>query len=135
VAHQEKGQTNAVDFSNNFPFSRGYTAENLRQMNKIGINYHLPLFYPDAGLAQTVYFMRIRANLFYDYTRTNDVYINKKPFNANFRTAGAELYFDTKWFNQHPLTFGLRYSYLMDDDIFGGLGKNRIELILPVSFF
>nr|WP_294795068.1 hypothetical protein [uncultured Mucilaginibacter sp.] len=135
VAHQEKGQSNAVDFSNNFPFSRGYTAENLRRMNKIGVNYHLPLFYPDGGVAQTVYFMRIRGNLFFDYTRTNDVYTNGKPFNANFRTAGAELYFDTKWFNQHPLTFGVRYSYLMDDDIFGGVGKNRIELILPVSFF
>ncbi|MGY3211684.1 hypothetical protein [Mucilaginibacter sp. HD30] len=135
VAHQEKGQTNAVGFSNNFPFSRGYTAENLRQMNRIGINYHLPLFYPDAGLAQTVYFMRIRANLFYDYTRASDKFSNGTPFSVDFRTAGAELYFDTKWFNQHPLTFGLRYSYLMDDDIFGGLGKNRIELILPVSFF
>ncbi|MFD0750065.1 hypothetical protein ACFQZS_07930 [Mucilaginibacter calamicampi] len=135
VAHQEKGQSNAVNFSNNFPFSRGYTAENLQQMNKIGVNYHLPLFYPDAGLAQTVYFMRVRANLFYDYTRAQDTFSNGKPFNADFRTAGAELYFDTKWFNQHPLTFGVRYSYLLDNDIFGGLGKNRIELILPVSFF
>ena len=135
AAHQQKGQANAVNFSNNFPFSRGYTAENLQQMNKVSVNYHLPLLYPDAGLAQTVYFMRIRANLFYDYTHASDTFSNGKPFNANFRTAGAELYFDTKWFNQHPLTFGLRYSYLLDDDVFGGLGKNRIELILPVSFF
>jgi hypothetical protein len=135
AAHQQKAKNNAVDFSNNFPFSRGYTVENLRQMNKIGVNYHLPLFYPDAGVAQTVYFMRIRANLFYDYTHATDTFSNGRPFNADFRTAGAELYFDTKWFNQHPLTFGIRYSYLIDNDIFGGVGNNRIELILPVSFF
>jgi len=135
AAHQQKGEKNAVNFSNNFPFSRGYTAENLQQMNKIGINYHLPLFYPDAGLAQTVYFMRIRTNLFYDYTRASDTFSNGKPFNADFRTAGAELYFDTKWFNQHPLTFGIRYSHLLNDDVFGGVGRNRIELILPLSFF
>ena len=39
VAHQQKGDQSAVNFSNNFPFSRGYTAENLQQLNKIGINY------------------------------------------------------------------------------------------------
>ena len=135
LAHQQKAQQSAIDFSNNFPFSRGYTAENLQQMNKIGVNYHLPLFYPDAGVAQTVYFMRMRANLFYDYTRAKDAFNNGKPFNADFRTTGAELYFDTKWFNQHPITFGIRYSYLMDKDIFGGIGNNRLEFILPVSFF
>jgi len=135
VAHQQKGDQSAVNFSNNFPFSRGFTAENLQQLNKIGINYHLPLFYPDAGVAQTVYFMRIRGNLFYDYTRGNDTYSNGMKFKADFRTAGAELYFDTRWFNQHPLTFGIRYSRLLNNDIFGGVGRNRIELILPVSFF
>lgn len=135
AAHQEKGKQSQVDFSNNFPFSRGYDAENLQQLNKIGVNYHFPLFYPDAGVAQTVYFLRVRANLFFDYTHANDTFSNGSLFRADFRTAGAELYFDTKWFNQHPLTFGVRYSYLMDRDYFGGLGKNRIELILPVAFF
>lgn len=135
AAHQQKGKQSQVDFSNNFPFSRGYTAENLQQLNKIGVNYHFPIFYPDAGVAQTVYFMRLRGNLFFDYTRANDIFTNGRPFQADFRTAGAELYFDTKWFNQHPLTFGIRYSYLMDRDYFGGLGKNRVELILPVTFF
>ncbi len=135
AAYQEKGKQSQVDFSNNFPFSRGYTAENLQRLNKIGVNYHFPLFYPDAGVAQTVYFLRLRGNLFYDFSRANDTFSNGLPFQADFRTAGAELYFDTKWFNQHSLTFGIRYSYLMDRDYFGGLGKNRVELILPVTFF
>jgi hypothetical protein len=135
AAHQQKGTDNVIDFSNNFPFSRGYTAENLHNMNKVGVNYHFPIAYPDAGIANTVYFLRIRGNLFYDYTHATDFYTNGTEFKGDFRSTGAELYFDTKWFNQQSLTFGIRYSYLLDRDIFGGNGPNRIEIVLPVSFF
>jgi len=79
--------------------------------------------------------LRIRGNLFYDYTRATDTYTNGSPFRANFRSAGLEVFFDTKWFNEESVSFGLRYSYLLDPDIFGGTGRNRIELIVPVSFF
>jgi hypothetical protein len=104
-------------------------------MNKVGVNYHFPIAYPDAGVANTVYFMRIRGNLFYDYTQGTYFYTNKTTATSNFRSTGAELYFDTKWFNQQPLTFGIRYSRLLDKDIFGGVGPNFIELVLPVSFY
>jgi hypothetical protein len=134
-AYQRSGQDNVVSFSNNFPFSRGYTVENLLTMNKVGINYHFPIAYPDAGVANTVYFMRIRGNLFYDYTQGTYFYTNKIMATSNFRSAGAELYFDTKWFNQQPLTLGIRYSRLLDKDIFGGIGPNFIEVVLPVSFY
>lgn len=135
AAHQEHGTDNVINFSNNFPFSRGYTAENLHNLNKIGVNYHLPIAYPDAGIANTIYFLRIRANLFYDYTHATDFYTNGSVFKADFKSTGGELFFDTKWFNQQSLTFGVRYSYLLDNDLFGGTGRNRIEIVLPVSFF
>jgi hypothetical protein len=136
VAHQQSGKDNVFSFSNNFPFSRGYAAENLFNQNKLGFNYHFPLAYPDAGIANLLYFMRIRANAYYDHTRGNYFYTVKttRTTSSNFRSAGAELYFDTKWFNQHPLTFGIRYSRLLDRDIFGGSGPNIVEVILPVSF-
>ena len=135
LAHQNGTGNSEIDFSNDFPFSRGYTAESLHDMNKIGANYAFPIAYPDAGIANTVYFLRIRGNLFYDYTRATDTYTNGSPFRANFRSAGLEVFFDTKWFNEESVSFGLRYSYLLDPDIFGGTGRNRIELIVPVSFF
>jgi hypothetical protein len=135
LAHQQSGQDNVVSFSNNFPFSRGYTSENLYNLEKFGLNYHFPIAYPDAGIANTLYFLRIRANLFYDYTEGSYFYTNKVTIKSDFRSAGAELYFDTKWFNQHPLTFGVRYSRLLNSDIFGGLGPNVFEVVLPVSFF
>jgi hypothetical protein len=134
-AHQEKGADNVISFSNDFPFSRGYTAENLYTMNKIGVDYHFPIAYPDAGIANTVYFLRIRAAAFFDYTQGSFFLTNKDLYKSNFRSAGATLYFDTKWFNQQPLTFGVRYSYLLDQDLFGAVGPHVIELVLPVSFF
>ena len=124
-----------LNFSGGFPFSRGYSSVNLHEMMKWGINYHLPLIYPDAGGANIVYLLRVRANLFYDYTHVNDFYANGKSFSADFRSTGAELYFDTKWWNEAPVTVGIRYSYLLNDDIFGGAGKNRWEIILPVNIF
>ncbi|MEP6615469.1 MAG: hypothetical protein ABJA57_02770 [Ginsengibacter sp.] len=122
-----------INFSNDFPFSRGYTGESLHQMIKWGVNYHLPLFLPDAGFANLVYLLRVRGNVFYDFTHVSDFFSNASKFSAKFRSTGAELFFDTKWWNEAPLTFGLRYSYLLDDDIFGGIGRNRWELILPVN--
>jgi hypothetical protein len=135
LAHQQRDKDNAISYSNDFPFSRGYTAENLYNMNKAGVNYHFPIAYPDAGIASTIYILRLRGNLFYDYTHVNDFYTNGSPFKADFRSTGAELYFDTKWFNQASVTFGFRYSYLIDRDQFGGAGRNRFEFVLPVSIF
>ncbi len=123
----------SINFSSGFPFSRGYASENLHEMFKWGVNYHLPLFYPDAGFANIIYLLRARANLFYDFTHVNDHYSNGTPFRVDFRSAGAELYFDTKWWNEYAVTFGIRYSYLLDPDVFGGAGRNRWELILPVN--
>lgn len=135
VAHQDRNKDNEISYSNDFPFSRGYTAENLYSMNKAGVNYHFPITYPDAGIANTIYFLRIRGNLFYDYTHVNDFYANGSLFKADFRSTGAEVFFDTKFFNEESITFGFRYSYLVDRDLFGGTGRNRFEIVLPVSFF
>lgn len=135
-AFQQNGRGNVITFSNGFPFSRGYEAENLYQLKKIGANYHFPISYPDKGIGNTVYFQRIRGNLFFDYTRANDFNITGKPVQANFRSAGLEVYFDTKWFNQTAITFGLRYSHLLDDNIFSNdNNRDRIELIVPLTLF
>ena len=134
-AHQQKDKNNAISFSNDFPFSRGYQAENLHDMNKIGVNYHFPIAYPDAGFANAFYLLRIRGNAFYDFTRATDFYVDGSQFKGTFRSTGAEIFFDTKFFNQASISFGFRYSYLIDPDLFGGTGRNRFELIVPVTIF
>lgn len=136
AAYQEHNGANGLSlFSNQLPFSRGYTAENLHRMNKFSANYHFPIAYPDAGFANFFYLLRIRANVFYDDTRASDIYANGRPFKANFRSAGTEVYFDSSLWNELPFTFGFRYTRLTDTDLFGGKGPNRFELIVPLSFF
>jgi hypothetical protein len=132
-AYSFKNKSGELNFSNGFPFSRGYTSENLYRMIKWGVNYHLPLLYPEKGMANIVYLLRLRTDLFYDQTHVKDFFSNGDNFKTDFRSVGTEIYFDTKWWNELPLTFGIRYSHLLDDDIFGGTGNNRWEFILPVN--
>ena len=101
-------------------------------MIKAGAEYHFPVVYPDWGFASIVYFQRIRANFFYDFTRINDFNRQGKFVAANFRSLGTELFFDTKWWNQQPLSFGIRYSYLLDASN-QGVGKNQWSFILPIE--
>ena len=120
-------------FSNNFTFSRGYNRPNLSRMWKASANYHFPLLYPDRGIGNIVYFQRVRGNAFYDFAK---IYSNNKMRTMDFRSAGGELFFDTQWWNEYPLTFGIRYSRLLDEDVFGpARNRNQWEFILPVSIF
>jgi hypothetical protein len=131
AAFQQRDTLQQVSFSNGLPFSRGYTAENFYRMYRLSGNYHFPLAYPDWGFGDMVYFLRIRANLFYDYTKVLD-YNNGSPFNVQYRSFGTEIYFDTNWWNQLAISFGFRYSHLLDPDYLGR-GPNQWELIVPIS--
>ena len=134
-AYLRKDSIGQVNFSSGFPFSRGYSSINLYKMYKWGVDYHLPLFYPDAGFANILYLLQVRASLFYDDTRAEDFYSNGNKFTASFRSAGAQINFDTKWWNEANASIGIRYSHLIDDNLFGGSGRNRWEIILPVNIF
>jgi len=102
------------------------------RMWRLSANYHLPLLIPDWGFGNILYLQRIRANIFYDQQR---LYSNNKFNTADLRSAGGELYVDTKWWNQYALTFGIRVSHLLNNDPRAGLakGSNVFEFILPVS--
>ncbi|RYY10746.1 MAG: hypothetical protein EOO04_36400 [Chitinophagaceae bacterium] len=132
AAFQGRDTLRNASFSNNFPFSRGYTAENYHHMFKLGVNYHLPLFYPDWGFASIIYFQRIRANLYYDFTRVNDFNRAGRFVAGNFRSVGTEVFFDTKWWNQQPVSFGIRYSYLLDAAL-QRLSPHQWGFILPLN--
>jgi hypothetical protein len=45
------------------------------------------------------------------------------------------VFFDTKFFNEGSVSVGFRYSYLIDPDFFGYNGRNRFEIIVPVTVF
>ncbi|HLZ86318.1 MAG TPA: hypothetical protein VKQ52_03710, partial [Puia sp.] len=116
AAFQQRDTLGNARFSNSFPFSRGYTAENFYRMWRVSGNYQFPLLYPDWGFGNIVYFLRVRTNLYYDFTRAMDFDNLGHTYNWNFRSFGSEVYFDTKWWNQLALSFGIRYSRLLDPD-------------------
>jgi len=131
-SYQVRDTLQQYTYSNNFPFSRGYTAIDFPSMWKLGLNYHLPIAYPDWGFGNLVYFSRIRANVFFDFTEGKSLRTSKK---TNFRTVGAEIHFDTRWWNQQPVSFGIRYSHLLDVEYRGQTKPNIWEFIVPVNLF
>lgn len=127
---QEIDTLRQLTFSNRFPYSRGYTGRYFSRMWKLSGNYHLPLLYPDWGFGNILYLQRVRGNIFYDFTK---VYSRDKTQTRDQRSVGGEVFIDTKWWNQYALTFGFRYSRLLDQDQFDGYKGNFYEFILPVS--
>ncbi|HEX6915247.1 MAG TPA: hypothetical protein VF145_08385, partial [Chitinophagaceae bacterium] len=131
AAYQGRDTMRHYGFDNDFPFARGYEGGvDLPRMWKIGGNYHFPLVHPDWGFANLVYLRRIRANAFSDYAealslRTGYVY--------TFHSVGGELFFDTKWWNQLPVSFGVRYSRLLKNYPWTGLSDNQWEIVMPVD--
>jgi hypothetical protein len=129
AAYQSRDSAQQYAYTNNFPESRGYIDFNYPRMWKFGVNYHLPLLYPDWGFGNIVYFTRIRANVFYDYT---DLKSLRYQTHYQLRSYGTEIYFDTKWWNQQPLQFGIRYSRLVDSKLVGQQ-PNQWEFMLPIT--
>lgn len=129
IAYQFRDTSGKYYFDNNFPFSRGYNAVDYPHMFKAGFNYHFILFYPDWGFGNIVYFLRIRSNIFYDFTKATSL---RTGNSYNFNSAGAEMFFDTKWWNQQPVTFGIRYSRLLNADILRA-NANQWSFIVPLN--
>jgi hypothetical protein len=129
---QERDTSRAL-FSDLFADARGFSSYYYTnagsKMWRLSANYHLPLLLPDWGFGNIVYFHRIRANLFYDFQR---VFSDNKKITADLSSTGFEMYFDTNWWNQYPLTFGFRISHLLDADLLTRTKGTYFEFIVPV---
>lgn len=131
AAYQHRDTLQQYIFPNSFPISRGYPDIDYPRMWKAGINYHLPLFYPDFGFANIVYLLRVRSNVYYDFSRVKSLRTGRT---FQLDAVGTELFFDTRWWNQLPVSFGIRYSRLLDAASVG-LSPDQWELVLPVNIF
>lgn len=103
----------ATDSSDTFEyvFSRGFNHFTTPHYTKGSIDYALPLAYPDKNIGGALYIKRIYTNFFYDFTR-----VERQEGGREFKkSAGNELYFDTKFLRILPLSVGLRY-YGKDPD-------------------
>lgn len=131
--YQRRDTLGQYNYSNGMPMARGYEPFNYPRMWRYSLNYHFPMFYPDWGIGNIVYFLRVRGNVFYDDMTLKSVRTGKK---INLRSTGLEVYFDTKWWNQQSVSFGLRYSRLLDTNLFVQKpNPNRFEFIMPLNLF
>jgi hypothetical protein len=118
-----------------FRYARGYSiATGYEDIYLIGLNYHMPLWYPDIGLAGIIYFYRLRSNFFFDLSQTSSAGTSGLVYDS-FNSAGAELIFDTRLMNSFVFSFGLRYSYLLDPDPSGSNRTSSFEFFIPVMRF
>jgi len=129
-AFQQRDTLSQLSFSDRFSYSRGYTGRYFSRMWRGSVNYHFPLWYPDWGFGNILYLQVIRVNGFYDFTK---IYSRDKKTTRDQRSLGGELFIDTRWWNQYPLTFGFRISKLLDKDQLDGRQGTRFEFVLPVS--
>ena len=132
-AFQKRDSLGSDFFSKTFSYSRGYQDLNQRRMYKVGVNYHFPLCYPDWGFGNIIFFQRIRVNAFYDYGSALTKFRNGVLSEVKSRSTGTEINFDTKIWNALPVSFGVRYSRLLDKDLLNPAAVNRWEIILPIN--
>ncbi len=128
-AYQSRDTGQQYNFTNTFSFARGYSDVNYPRMWKAGVNYHFPIAYPDWGFGNILYLLRVRGNAFFDFSRIKSLRTGER---FDFRSLGLEVYLDSRWWNQLPLSFGLRYSRVLDGKILG-LRPNQWEFILPLN--
>ena len=130
---QNRDTLQGIRYSNQLSYARGYTVVNFPRAVRFSANYHFPILYPEFGVAQVIYFLRVRGNAFYDYTRGKSLRTGRL---FPQRSAGMELFFDTRIWNNFPLSFGVRYSRLLDTDLITpSRSANQFELILPLDLY
>lgn len=117
-------------FSSPQSFSRGHSEIAWDKFKTLKIDYQFPLWYPDFNIGPIIYFKRIRAGFFYDYTKIRN--LNKK--NKIYKSAGIETYIQFHLFRlKLPLETGIRISYIFEENYDGKLFIPEI-IILGIPF-
>jgi hypothetical protein len=136
AAVQQEDPEKFPRFGDNFFYARGYNRPFYDLIYKIGSNYHLPLIYPDWGFWGIAYLYRVRANVFFDYSRAHFTSSESSAESIQmYNSTGAELIFDTRLLNLYDFTFGFRYSYLINDDPVNSSLKHTYEFFIPIVRF
>jgi hypothetical protein len=121
TAHQREIFANNYKFRNLFFYPRGYQTSPIADyVNKIGINYSLPLFYPDMAIGSLAFVKRVKANLFYDYAQARTYDTSFFTVNDAMISTGVELTFDVRFLRLVEADLGFRYSYLLSAKYAGG---------------
>jgi len=109
----QKRQSSDYTYANLINFPRGYYINySFKEVSSLGINYKLPLLYPDLSFGPVAFIKRIKTNLFYDYA------LGKYGVhNYYMHSYGAELTADFHFLRLLlPVDAGARFAYRSDNN-------------------
>lgn len=110
---QNEKMVNAYQYPDLMQYVRGYSALPNDNAFRLGVNYQLPLLYPDWGIAGITYFRRVRLNAFFD-TGTFRIDAFDRSFSQS--SVGGELFFDNRWMNAYDISIGVQIAYVLERD-------------------
>ena len=122
-------------FLDGYPATYGYNRYNAEQSFRIITRYTLPLWYPDIGIRGTIFFKRLFATVFYDYSKFTKLPTSTGDFLDHLfqRSYGFDLNFDLVIFRVFPIRLGVRTVYRIDAEP----GDNNLTfefLLYSISF-
>src|SRR5690554_3336436 len=112
--HKTEG---ATLFNDVVRMARGWGRINTTSLSTIGIDYKLPVVYPDWRIGGLLYTRRINLSLFGDYSKLKGNFYSNGSISGNWvkniTSTGAELTADINFLRFYaPATIGVRASYL-----------------------
>ena len=125
---QTQNAGNTYQYANVFQYARGYGSPVSDRQSRIGVNYQLPLLYPDFGIAGITYFKRVRLNAFYDYSTSA---VDQFNIGRTASSVGGQFFFDNTWVNTQDITLGFQLAYLLDEA--SRFGRTPVQFQLLVS--
>ncbi len=114
---QKKNNGEHFGFSDILRYPRGWGRYNTNQMYVFGVDYKMPLMYPEWSVAGIVYLQRVKASFFGDFALLKgNVYNDGKvigTFHDDISSIGVEISGDMNFLRFYaPLNVGFRTSYL-----------------------
>ncbi len=114
---QNKKMNKSYGFSDAIRYPRGWGSINTTRMYSLGVDYKLPLIYPDWNMRGLWYLKRVNFDLFADFARLKgNTYKNNLQvgtFTSDISSLGFELTGDINFLRFYaPVNIGIRTSYL-----------------------
>lgn len=121
MGYQKKYAADYI-FSDLIRNPRGYIRASNKNMLSVNFDYMLPLCLPDWSLGGLLYIRRIKASLFYDWSKAENIamYYDLREFSFIRSSVGTELSADVNMLRfAAPVELGGRFSYLINDKSWG----------------
>lgn len=114
---QQKASNGTFGFSDVVRYARGWGRINTTEIYTGGVDYKLPLLYPDRNFWGLLYVRRMKTSLFADYTRLKGNFYDEGEivgkFTEDISSLGTEITFDVNMLRFYaPAELGFRASYL-----------------------